>query len=173
MMPPPRQNKARTAQPVNGALAALGSPPYLARMDDTDTTITLTRAIDAPVDEVFRAFTDPAMLEQWLADHVDAQGFEGGSLRFEIEGDEDAGDTVVSGDYLAFVEDAHLRMNWRYEGAQDRADAVVDIRFRDLGDGRSDVTVAETSPDHAEAQSRIFSIEAWSAALEVLADLLE
>lgn len=146
-------------------------------MDEEDRSIRLVRVIDAPLDEVFRAWTDAAMIEQWLADHADADGYEGGGFRLQTEGDEDdPGEHIVSGDYLLFKEDAHLRMTWNYRGPDTPANdysAVVDVRFRDLGEARTEIAVEETSDAQEDAQTRIFSIEAWSGAIETLADLLE
>ena len=37
---------------------------------DNESQITLTRTINAHIDDVFAAWTDPALIEQWQADEV-------------------------------------------------------------------------------------------------------
>src|SRR5690606_19594969 len=49
---------------------------------DPESQITLTRTIDANVSDVVSAWTDPALIEQWQADEVELDGFEGGEYRF-------------------------------------------------------------------------------------------
>ncbi len=56
-------------------------------MDD-EAKITLKRTINAPAEEIFAAWTDPALLEQWQADRAEFEAFEGGTFRFESEDDE-------------------------------------------------------------------------------------
>jgi uncharacterized protein YndB with AHSA1/START domain len=145
-------------------------------LSGSESQITLTRTIDAPVDDVFAAFTDPALLEQWQADEVDVEPFEGGRYRYVTEGDEDEpGPHEVSGEYLEFVENKRLKMSWVYKAPEDADEAIylVEIDFKRLPDDRTSITITESGASHADAESRIFSIEAWSAAIEHLADLIE
>lgn len=140
------------------------------------TTISIKRTIDAPAEELFAAWTDPALLEQWQADKVEFEAFEGGAFRFETEGDEDMpGVHVVVGEVLGFELNTRLVEKWHFQGED--ADAVeastLTVNFRELPDGRTELTLTEDSADHANAESRIFSIEAWNQALEELAELLE
>ena len=146
-------------------------------LSGSESQITLTRTIDAPVEDVFAAFTDPALLEQWQADEVDVEPFEGGRYRYVTEGDEDEpGPHEVSGEYLEFVENKRLKMSWVYTSPDEDEEAaiyVVEIDFKRLPDERTSITITESGASHADAESRIFSIEAWSAAIEHLADLIE
>jgi len=143
----------------------------------SESQITLTRSIDAPVDDVFAAFTDPALLEQWQADEVEVEPFKGGHYRYTTEGDEDdPGQHEVSGEYLEFDENKRLVMSWVYKPPGDDGDEaiyVVEIDFKRLPEERTSITITERGSNHADPESRIFSIEAWSAAIEHLADLIE
>lgn len=145
---------------------------------DGESQITLTRTIDANISDVFAAWTDPALIEQWQADEAELDAFEGGEYTFTTFGDdEDPEDHTVSGEILKFVEDEKLVMSWVHrDGNEDDAEElifVLDIAFKAIGDDQTSVTVTERGLAHADPESRIFSIEAWSAALEHLAEVLE
>jgi uncharacterized protein YndB with AHSA1/START domain len=144
---------------------------------DIESQITLTRTIDAPLEDVFAAWTDPALLEQWQADEVEAEPFEGGHYRYLTEGDEETpGDHVVTGEYLEFAENRRLAMSWVYKSPQeDEEDLifVIEVDFKALADDRTAITLVERGAAHADPESRIFSMEAWNAAIEHLAELME
>lgn len=139
--------------------------------------ITLTRTIDAHIDDVFAAWTDPALIEQWQADEAELDAFEGGDYKFTTFGDEeDPEDHVVSGEILQFVENEKLVMSWVHQDGEDE-DAeelifVLEIAFKALGEEQTQVTLTERGLAHSDPESRIFSIEAWSAALEHLAEVM-
>ena len=145
---------------------------------DGESQITLTRTIDAHIDDVFAAWTDPALIEQWQADEAELDAFEGGEYKFTTFGDdEDPEDHVVSGEILQFRENEKLVMSWVHkDGEEDDADEmifVLEIAFQALGEDQTRVTLTERGLAHADPESRIFSMEAWSAALEHLAEVLE
>ena len=145
---------------------------------DGESQITLTRTIDANVSDVFSAWTDPALIEQWQADEAELDAFEGGEYMFTTFGDdEDPEDHVVSGEILQFVENEKLVMSWVHrDGEGDNAEElifVLEIAFKAVGDEQTRVTLTERGLAHADPESRIFSIEAWSAALEHLAEVME
>ena len=144
---------------------------------DPESQITLTRTIDANIADVFAAWTDPALIEQWQADEAELDAFEGGEYKFTTFGDdEDPDDHTVSGEILTFVENEKLVMSWVHKDSEDDEDElifVLDIAFKALGDDQTQVTLTERGLAHADPESRIFSIEAWSAALEHLAEVME
>lgn len=144
---------------------------------DPESQITLTRTIDANIADVFAAWTDPALIEQWQADEAELDAFEGGEYKFTTFGDdEDPEDHTVSGEILQFVENEKLVMSWVHKDDEDDGDElifVLEIGFKALGEDQTRVTITERGLAHADPESRIFSIEAWSAALEHLAEVME
>ncbi len=141
---------------------------------DGEGQIELTRTIDANVSDVFAAWTDPALIEQWQADEAEFDAFEGGQYRFVTFADEDdEADHEVSGDVLQFVEDQKLVLSWVHKDEEDELIFVLDLTFKALDADRTSITLVERGLPHADAQTRIFSMEAWSAAFEVLAELME
>jgi uncharacterized protein YndB with AHSA1/START domain len=145
---------------------------------DSESQITLTRTIDANIEDVFAAWTDPALIEQWQADEAELDAFEGGEYKFTTFGDdEDPEDHVVSGEILQFVENEKLVMSWVHKDNNEE-DAeelifVLEIAFKALGDDQTQVTLTERGLAHSDPESRIFSMEAWSAAMEHLAEVME
>jgi uncharacterized protein YndB with AHSA1/START domain len=143
-------------------------------LGDGESQITLTRTIDANVSDVFSAWTDPALIEQWQADEAEFDAFEGGQYRFITFAEEDdEADHEVSGEVLQIVEDEKLVLSWVHKDEEDELIFVLDIAFQPAGEDSTRITLIERGLPHADAQTRIFSMEAWSAALEQLAELME
>ncbi|MFD2649810.1 SRPBCC domain-containing protein [Devosia albogilva] len=145
---------------------------------DSESQITLTRTIGANVSDVFSAWTDPALIEQWQADEAELDAFEGGEYRFVTFRDEDDDtDQVVTGEILTFVEDQRLVMSWVHKDEEEEGDDelifVLDILFEPVGSDQTRITLTERGLAHADPETRIFSMEAWNAALEQLAELME
>ena len=143
---------------------------------DGESQITLTRTIAANVSDVFAAWTDPALIEQWQVDEAEFDSFEGGHYHFVTFSDEDdEADHEVSGEVLQFAEDQKLVLSWVHRDAEADEDLifVLDITFTPLGEDATRITLIERGLAHADAPTRIFSMEAWSAALEQLAELME
>lgn len=145
---------------------------------DNESQITLTRTIGANISDVFSAWTDPALIEQWQADEAAFDAFEGGEYTFTTFGDdEDPDDHTVSGEILQFVEDEKLVMSWVYRDSSDKVGEelifVLEVGFKAVGEDQTQVTVTERGLAHADPQTRIFSMEAWSATLEALAEIME
>lgn len=143
---------------------------------DNESQITLTRTIGAHVSDVFAAFTDPALIEQWEADEAEFDAFEGGQYRFvTFAEDEDEADHEVSGEVLTFIEDERLVLSWIHKSDEEDGELifVLDVAFKAEGEDSTVITLTERGLPHADAQTRIFSMEAWSAALEELAELME
>lgn len=143
---------------------------------DNESQITLTRKIGAHVSDVFSAFTDPALIEQWQVDEAEFDAIQGGEYRFVTFADEDEdADHEVTGEILEFVEDKKLVMSWVHKDAETEEELifVIDISFRALDDDNCEITLIERGLPHADPQTRIFSMEAWSSALEQLAEVME
>lgn len=141
---------------------------------DPESQITLTRKIDANVSDVFSAWTDPALIEQWQVDEAEFDAFEGGQYRFVTFGQEDdEPDHEVTGEILTFVEDQKLVMSWVHKDDEGELIFVIDVTFKAIDKDSMQLTLIERGLPHADAQTRIFSMEAWDAALEQLAELME
>lgn len=121
-----------------------------ARTNDTqiviDPDVPLVRIIrefDAPKDKVFRAHTDPDLVQQWLGprgyemriDHYDCRT--GGSYRYvHIDGDDEYG---FFGSFHEVRPSEAIVQTFTFEGAPDGV-ALERMELEDLGDGRTRLT---------------------------------
>jgi uncharacterized protein YndB with AHSA1/START domain len=111
-------------------------------------TITLTRTIDAPAIEVFRAWTDAALIERWLAPQpcvvreatVDPRP--GG--RYSIIVEEPNGNVhTTTGEYREVVPGRRLVKTWAYDGpyGRDETPSLLTVDFREVRPGVTELTL--------------------------------
>lgn len=108
-------------------------------------TIRITREFDAPVAHVYRAWTEPELVGQWLGpkdlttkfDHWDLRT--GGSWRYrQLRGGQE-----VASFYGSFHEvrpEKRLVQTFTYDGFPDGV-SLETATFEDIGDGRTRVTI--------------------------------
>jgi uncharacterized protein YndB with AHSA1/START domain len=132
--------------------------------------LTRTIDVDAPVDRVWAAITDPELLLRWFPTHgaeVDLRV--GGEMRFRWE---DGGDEAII-DVLEAPSD--LTFRWRPAGT-DRPYTTVSFHLDPAGD-RTLVTLTERGfaslPDQIHEQSFEGNLKGWGQELEELRALVE
>jgi uncharacterized protein YndB with AHSA1/START domain len=110
----------------------------LAPADRAARTLTITRVFKAPPAEVFRAWTDPALLMRWWgpedfsARDVSLDLRAGGAWRIRMVGPE--GDHVVSGTYREVSAPRRLVMSWAWEESGNRGhETLVAVDFAPAG----------------------------------------
>lgn len=105
--------------------------------------VRIIREFDAPKDKVFRAHTDPDLVQQWLGprgyemriDHYDCRT--GGSYRYlHIDGDNEYG---FFGCFHEVRPSETIVQTFTFEGAPDGV-ALERLDLEDLGDGRTRLT---------------------------------
>lgn len=122
-------------------------------------TIVITREFDAPPERVFRAYTDPDLVIQWLGprrltmriDRYDARS--GGSYRY-VHRDDDGTEYGFHGVFHEVRPDERIVQTFTYDGFPDGVSLETAV-FEDLG-GRTRVTT----------KSLMDSIEARDAMLK-------
>ena len=136
-------------------------------------TLHFTRTLPASRERVFRAWTDPGELREWLA----PEGAElvsatsdvrvGGDYRFGFRSPD--GELVyVAGTYLEVDPPNRLVFTWLFEGI-DRDDTLVTVVLRDAG---ADTEIVLTHEKLASDWSRAVHHHGWDSALTQLARLL-
>jgi uncharacterized protein YndB with AHSA1/START domain len=143
----------------------------------TDTSVTLVRTIPAPARDVFAAWTDPSLLQRWLAASAEADARLGGRYRLEAHG-EDGPVQVVSGEYREFVPARRLVASWVVADPTDDGgtiETLLTVDLRELAPSVTELTVREEEvsdrsslPQGTWADAQV----AWSAALDTLAAIL-
>ena len=104
-----------------------------------DTTLRIERVFDAPVETVYRAWTDPEMLVQWwgpegmTTPHCEMDVRVDGKWRTCMQGAD--GDHWVQGSYVEIVENKKLVFTWAWETDGVPGDATtVTVEFVPEGD---------------------------------------
>lgn len=131
--------------------------------------IAVTRAFDAPLGLVWRAWTDPAILKEWLCPRecevVSLAGElrAGGTYRETMRCGGD--DLSVTGRYLEVVPERRLVFTHRWDepGAPE---TVVTVELRARGQGTEVLLTQRGFADEASAEGHR---EGWTSALENLA----
>lgn len=146
----------------------------------TNTSVTLVRTIPAPARDVFAAWTDPSLLQRWLAASAEADARLGGRYRLEAHG-EDGPVQVVSGEYREFVPARRLVATWLVADPTDDSGTVETLLTVDLREQAPSVTELTVREEEVSAATDRSSLpqgtwaeaqEAWSAALDGLAAIL-
>lgn len=104
-------------------------------------TIRIIREFDAPVDRLFRAWTDPDLFVQWVGprsidtriEHWDART--GGGYRY-VSGRDEEEFPAFYGSFHEVRPNQRIVQTFTWEGAPDEV-AMETMTFEDLGDGRS------------------------------------
>ena len=124
-------------------------------------TMQLVWTIPASRQQVFAAWTDAALLTQWMnADpawrvSVESDARPGGKLRSEVIGP-DGSIHITTGEYLELEPGAHFTVTHAYEGPQEssgRAPSLVTFGFSELTADQTEVSITHselTSEDERE-----------------------
>lgn len=122
-------------------------------------TVRITRSFDAPLERVWRAWTDPELVKQWMGPRSIDMEIEtwdmrtGGSYRYTATRD---GEEVAHfyGSIHRVEEHAYITQTFGFEEMPEAVDLET-ATFRDLGDGRTEVDIL----------SVVFSMEARAGML--------
>jgi uncharacterized protein YndB with AHSA1/START domain len=138
--------------------------------------IEIVRRFDFPVDVLFAAFTDPEIVEAWLAESVEIDPRVGGRFRFVSSGtDEAPGDHICSGTYQVFEPNRRLVQTWLYEGSMttDRVETQISVEFRAVDEGSSEITFREAGAILDDPEENELAIAAWENAFDGLEEAID
>jgi uncharacterized protein YndB with AHSA1/START domain len=128
------------------------------------TALLVSRTVPAPRDAVFRAWTQPALLERWFwpwspSATVDLRV--GGS--YQISAEHPAiGLLRITGRYIEVVVPERLAFTWNWDGEPASAETVVTVTF-EARDGATEVVVSHEG--FPSAESREQHEQGWSDVL--------
>lgn len=142
----------------------------------------LTRIIDAPCAEVFKAWTDPALLKQWFAPLpwttpvVETDVRAGGSSLMVMRGP-DGNEFPSQGVYLEVVKDERLVFSDAFTKAWEPSEKpfmTVVLTFEDEGDKtKYTARVQHWTVADREAHEKMGFHQGWAMCTEQLAALVE
>lgn len=143
-------------------------------MLQADHTVSVTRVIEAPVAEVYAAWTDPELMQRWMAQKVEADVRVGGRYRNEMIGDD--GQTYIhSGEYLELEPGRRIVQTFHGVAAGDPAPdhrEFLEVTLRPLGPGQTELTLADRWDGEGMDEEGQEAVKAaWNGWLDGLAKL--
>ena len=137
-----------------------------------DIYLTLNREINAPVETVYAAWTDPEVLRQWLAPgdasvaRAVADLVVGGTFLIEMRG-VDGRRFVVRGVYREIVPNRRLVHTWRWEGSD--AESLVTVEFEPESSATTRLTLTHSL--FTQEQARDEHERGWTGCLAKLEEM--
>lgn len=141
------------------------------------TKLTIRRIFKAPVEKVYQAWTDPAMMAHWLSPNVrwkapdiDVEPIPGG--RHNITMNHSDGDKVqITGHYTEIVPNQRIAFTWIWPNTPvDSEPTLVTLEFRSVPDGTELTLIHDRQANLDAAES---TSEGWSGCLDLLQSFLE
>jgi uncharacterized protein YndB with AHSA1/START domain len=137
--------------------------------------IEIARTFDAPVEATFRGWTDPRLIEKWLAGQAQIDPRPGGHYRFATESLQGSpGLHVCSGEFREFVPNQRLVMTWIYNGPnpEDLGESLVTVDFVAAGPSTTEIRFREEGQGLETEDERAFSRKTWTDAFDTLEQVL-
>lgn len=122
--------------------------------------ICVTKTIQAPLPEVYRAFSEANVLSHWFGKKVQA--------KVEVGGDW-IDDSQNHGEYLRVRPDKDLRFTWR--GLKSPSTTQVDVAFASKGDNKTGITLTHNRIQNRDEADGLRS--AWGLAFDRLKTFVE
>jgi uncharacterized protein YndB with AHSA1/START domain len=136
--------------------------------------VTVVRAIEAPAEVVYAAWTEPAVMRTWLAKVVEADVRVGGQYR--IENHEDDGTVNVHrGEYRVLEPGRRIVQTFRHDATEPGTyeDEFVEVTLRPLGPNSTELTLTNGWTGLAMTDEDLEATRAaWSLWIDMLADAL-
>ena len=136
-----------------------------------EASLELKRVFKAPVSQVYKAWTDPKMLDKWFhpaagmtsTSQVDLR--QGGSYHIIMHGSR--GDFTVAGKYEEVIPEKKLVFTWQWQGEEEYETTRVTVLFRPLGPNATELTLIHGDFDTQE--ERDSHGDGWLGTFEQLA----
>ena len=141
-------------------------------MDDSEIKLVINKSIQAPVDKVFAAWTNPETIKQWFGPgggmtvpNVEMDLRTGGAYLIHLHDPDSGSDHIVSGEYEEVVPNEKLVFNWKWKDGVDRTQVTIELRPEDSGGTLLTLTHRGFSQQEFADKHN----EGWSGCLESLA----
>ncbi len=144
----------------------------------SDREIVVTRIYDAPIDLVFKVYTDPKLIPQWWGpkrfvtsvDKMDVRP--GGVWRF-LQSDPDGNQYAFNGVYREIVPPTRLADTFEFEGMPGHI-ILETAEFEDLGGKTKLVATASfQTPEDRDGDLKSGMLEGWTETLDRFEELLK
>ena len=115
-------------------------------MTESQIKLVLNKQINAPVEKVYEAWTNPQMIKQWFGPSPEMTSHNaqvdlkvGGGYSIHIKSPEDNSDHNVGGQYEEIVPNKKLVFSWKWEDGQETTQVTVE--FQSESDNRTLLTL--------------------------------
>jgi len=164
-----RERRYQHMRAMNADVAGLTRTPA--------STIRLTRTIPAPIEKVFAAWTDPALMHEWYAPTDDyttpvaeVDLHVGGTYRVGMKHKDRPNVVLVSGQYCRIVAPSLLSFTWAWESHDAQVpETQVTLEFCPNGDATDLTLLHERFRDEEQRKKHT---EGWTGCLSRLATKL-
>jgi uncharacterized protein YndB with AHSA1/START domain len=145
-------------------------------METPETSVTLVRTLKASAQEVFTAWTDPALFQRWMSSGPDAVTTAeldprvGGRYRIETRVGGDL--HVTTGEYRELVPGRRLVKTWIYEGPVkefEHHETLLTVELREVGPRLTELTLKHERTPNAKYGESVR--QGWTALLDNLETL--
>ena len=132
-------------------------------------TLEVGRVINAPIERVWQAWTDPAEMKKWYAPEVlitpeaEVDLKVGGAYRIVMEGED--GRHVAVGTFTAVEAPRKLKFSWKWEGSPE-GETNVTITLEEIEGGKTNVTL--THEGFADEESKDMHEQGWESTFNKL-----
>lgn len=137
--------------------------------DEREISLTLHRTLDAPIEAVYAAWTDPETMRRWFAPgdlavaRAVAEVEVGGTFLIEMRGQ--SGEShVTRGVYREVVPNRRLVHTWQWEGSD--VESLVTVELEPASPGTTRLTL--THSRFAQAEARDQHEKGWTGCLAKL-----
>ena len=137
--------------------------------DEREISLTLHRTLDAPVEAVYAAWTDPETMRRWFAPgdlavaRAVAEVEVGGTFLIEMRG-QNGESHVTRGVYREVVPNRRLVHTWQWEGSD--VESLVTVELEPASPGTTRLTL--THSRFAQAEARDQHEKGWTGCLAKL-----
>ena len=125
--------------------------------DEREISLTLHRTLDAPIEAVYTAWTDPETMRRWFAPgdlavaRAVAEVEVGGTFLIEMRG-QNGESHVTRGVYREVVPNRRLVHTWQWEGSD--VESLVTVELESASPGTTRLTLTHSRFAQAEARDR-------------------
>ncbi len=117
-----------------------------AQMVKTETALEMKRVFNAPVDRLFRAWTEPEIMSKWYFPGPNMHAVCTVDLRvggrYEVQMQPKEGDPYIAiGVYKEIVPQEKLVFTWLWRGEDASMESLVTLLFKPLGKGETELTL--------------------------------
>lgn len=130
----------------------------------------IVRTIDAPVEEVYAAWTVPEIMGHWMAQRVEADVRVGRRYRNELE------NFVHQGEYRVLEPNERIVQTFQVgdQPSTEFLEEMLEIRLRPAGEGQTELTFTDTwGGQDMDAEGYEAATAAWSGWLDGLEALFK